>query len=597
MKTKAYLYVRMSTVAQSLGDSKRRQTELAEKYARKNNLDLDREFNFDDIGVSAFKGKNAETGGLSKFLTAIESGKVDKGSILLIESFDRLSRNELRKAAALFLSLINNDITIVTLIDEKVFSPDTTNFSELILSIAFMSRANEESEVKSKRGVASWEKKRIEADSIKITGMCPKWLTLSADKKFFIPNEERIQVIRYIFELSINGYGDNSIVRKLNNESVPTFGRSTAWQKSSVTKILKNRSLLGEFQPHRMVSGTQVKAGKLILDYFPTIIEEETFEKAQNARRARRVTGAGTKKGASKNIFSGLLFCANCKGKMHFVDKGNGPKGGKYLICDNKRRGIIDCPSKFWKYDDFENLFLSTVVELNLPDLLNEGVNESEISKTNLEIDVLQNKIFVQENERMRVLDIVKQATSSEQFLISEIDQITNNIDALKNKLDILNHHLSQIKMESTDYHIFQEELKSLISDLYKSSPSKANEIRSKIRQRVKELIVGIRVASDGSNNLSPEIYFEKPVGVKQEAEVLRYSQLPYFDVWYKDNASRRVIANAEKVYKYEEQIRRFTDAGGVPKVSRIMVNGQETSRILPRHSHPVYKITDFNIS
>ena len=84
--TQAYSYVRMSTDNQLRGDSLRRQTEASEKYAAVNGLTLVRDFKLHDIGVSAFKGDNAATGALSKFLDAIHGGYVTKGSYLLVNS-------------------------------------------------------------------------------------------------------------------------------------------------------------------------------------------------------------------------------------------------------------------------------------------------------------------------------------------------------------------------------------------------------------------------------------------------------------------------------------------------------------------------------
>ena len=60
----AYSYIRMSTNLQIKGDSLRRQTELSEKYATDNNLELVKDFRLQDIGVSAFKGANVEKGAL-----------------------------------------------------------------------------------------------------------------------------------------------------------------------------------------------------------------------------------------------------------------------------------------------------------------------------------------------------------------------------------------------------------------------------------------------------------------------------------------------------------------------------------------------------
>ena len=55
-RPRAYSYIRFSTPEQMKGDSLRRQTEAAEKYAAINGLDLDDELTFRDLGVSAYTG-------------------------------------------------------------------------------------------------------------------------------------------------------------------------------------------------------------------------------------------------------------------------------------------------------------------------------------------------------------------------------------------------------------------------------------------------------------------------------------------------------------------------------------------------------------
>jgi DNA invertase Pin-like site-specific DNA recombinase len=89
---KAYSYIRFSTPQQSLGDSLRRQTEKAAKYALEHGLTLDTELNLSDLGVSAYRQSNAKKGALRVFLDALEAGHVAAGSYLLIENMDRLSR-------------------------------------------------------------------------------------------------------------------------------------------------------------------------------------------------------------------------------------------------------------------------------------------------------------------------------------------------------------------------------------------------------------------------------------------------------------------------------------------------------------------------
>ena len=61
---KAYSYLRFSTPEQSKGDSLRRQTALADEYAKRHGLTLDTELNLRDLGVSAFRGDNVAVGAL-----------------------------------------------------------------------------------------------------------------------------------------------------------------------------------------------------------------------------------------------------------------------------------------------------------------------------------------------------------------------------------------------------------------------------------------------------------------------------------------------------------------------------------------------------
>ncbi len=81
-KKKAYSYIRFSTPEQLKGDSLRRQLESSRKYALEHNLVLDESLR--DLGVSAFKGKNATEGALKRFMELIDAGQVERGSILIL---------------------------------------------------------------------------------------------------------------------------------------------------------------------------------------------------------------------------------------------------------------------------------------------------------------------------------------------------------------------------------------------------------------------------------------------------------------------------------------------------------------------------------
>jgi DNA invertase Pin-like site-specific DNA recombinase len=185
----AYSYLRFSTSEQAKGDSRRRQLAMAEKYAADHHLKLDKHLSFRDLGVSAFRGKNAKEGALRAFLEAIEHNLVPWGSFLLIESLDRLSRDRILSAQALFLQIIQAGVTIVTLTDQRSYSLESINQNplDLIVSLVVMMRANEESEQKSLRIRAAFEVMRSQLSEKPWTARCPGWLRLNkAAGKFLI---------------------------------------------------------------------------------------------------------------------------------------------------------------------------------------------------------------------------------------------------------------------------------------------------------------------------------------------------------------------------------------------------------------------------
>ena len=74
-RPRAYSYVRMSTDLQLKGDSLRRQLEASREYAETHSLDLVRDVELHDIGVSAIPGKISHQGASGGFWRQFGRGK------------------------------------------------------------------------------------------------------------------------------------------------------------------------------------------------------------------------------------------------------------------------------------------------------------------------------------------------------------------------------------------------------------------------------------------------------------------------------------------------------------------------------------------
>lgn len=370
MATLAYSYIRLSSDRQAFGDSVRRQRERAEAFAAEHGLVLDTSLR--DIGVSAWKGKNRLRGALSGFLKAVDEGRIAKGSYLLVESLDRLSRENVIEAQSLFLDIIRRDIVVAVLNRgfPQVFSRDrlTDNPWELFGALNGMILANQESVQKGMRVRAAWEAKKRNAADTPVSNHSPRWLEWNAATGQWDVIEERAKIVRQVFEWTADGIGRAEIVKRLNAAKVPTFGAAkTGWAHSVLYYWLSTPVAIGTYQPHKIVWGDdgirrREPDGEPIEGYYPAIVGHDLYQRAR-AALSSRATGVGRKGTRYANLFAGVAFCETCRGRMAFQNKGGRDK--PRLICEARQRGVCD-NHKSYRVDRLERLLLINLTEVEV---------------------------------------------------------------------------------------------------------------------------------------------------------------------------------------------------------------------------------------
>ena len=368
----AYSYRRYSTPEQSKGDSLRRQTEAVQRWLDQHpelNLTLDTTRNMSDLGMSAFWGDNAKTGALGAFIAAIDKGHIAPGSYLIVEHLDRLSRNQILKALNLFSSILEKDIIIVTLSDNKIWTRDSlNNITDILVSIISMWQNHEESAKKRNRVAEAWadKLKRALTDNHKRTSVCPFWLELKG--KEFVIREDRAQLVRRMFQMCLDGHGPMSIAQQLNKEGVPTWTTRAGWYRDYIKKILQAPAVYGVCIPgKRLGKHKRIKLDP-IPDYFPPIISEETFLQAQDAIAKR--TAKGGRPGTHVNILSALLRCAKCHGPIYRLNRGN--QSPPLYVCYNGRYKASDCGYAPWPVSEVEEIVLTYLKELDVSALFSD---------------------------------------------------------------------------------------------------------------------------------------------------------------------------------------------------------------------------------
>lgn len=477
---KAYSYLRFSTPEQMKGDSFRRQSSLAMAYAQQHGLELDESLTFHDLGVSAFRGDNLETGQLAAFKEAVQSGRVQRGSYLLVESLDRVSRMAPWLAVGKLSEIISLDITIVSLVDGLVYGRKELNENPMALMMAVMSfiRANQESEVKARRIKQAWIGKREKAltKGEKLTAAAPAWLKLNESRDGFIVIEERAEVVREIFQELARGVGLEGIAKDLNRRQVPVFGRGQQWHRSYIQKLRDNPAVMGTFVPHQEShgeGGMQRLPLPPIPGYFPAIVDPALFESIQ-AMVAGRVPKAPAKTGI-KSILAGLAKCPACGSTMTRITKGNAARGGKpKLVCSRAKVGA-GCQYRGVILEQVEQAIRGQIEPLlAMPPLADETADKAlEVSRTALEVveEELQGLVRLAAQKPMR--SVLERLDAME----LERDRLKKDIAEMEEAAALTNHAAVQYRAEN-------------LLDILKVSPADVAQINAGLRSLFNAVVV-----------------------------------------------------------------------------------------------------------
>jgi DNA invertase Pin-like site-specific DNA recombinase len=424
-------------VRQRRGDSTRRQAAGSEAWCEKSGVPLDRSLRH---AGSAFRGRqrddNAALGG---FLKDAQEGKVPRGSYLIIENLDRLSREDERTALRLWLDILDAGVNIVQLHPETVFRHERSEMVDIIRAIIELSRGHSESRMKSVRSLANWARalERARGEGRPVTGRLPSWVELTDDGLSLIPG--RALVVKRLFDMARGGYGAASIVKRLNAEGVPAFGSREPdpdgegghraaggdrygcgeWRTSYVRNILKDRRALGEFQPRDSAGRAK---GDPIPGYYPAVVAAEEFHAARAAVGRRTLKPGRIGEGVA-NLFGGLLRNAR-DGSTYYAACRSDAYGLRRELL-NQSAVEKKARAYTFPYEVFERCILSRLRELD-PAAVVAPVPATEVSVYQDELNHWRQRKAALALELLRgdvaeVADALREVKAREEALLAKI--------------------------------------------------------------------------------------------------------------------------------------------------------------------------------
>ncbi|SBR45153.1 recombinase family protein [Halomonas sp. HL-93] len=460
---KAIAYVRYSSAVQGDGDSVERQISPLEAFERRFNVKVEEIFK--DEGVSSYSGDNIKKGRFSEILEKIENEEIKKGDFLVIESIDRISRQELNKTAKILQDILEKGIKIYTTIDERLYNyEDKERDLENYLMIGLIAkRSNDESETKSRRRKSAWDKaKQLAEDEGKIfsTSINTPYGLEIVDGKFKIIEEEAKE-IRFIIE-NLKYEGVSATIRKLNEWS------KRSWKPHHIGHFFHNQYIRGVYRAQKRENKKKVHE-RYIENYYPPIVSETAFYEAREAMKKRETKKEyGNKAKGHLNIFKNCIKCKECGSTMIFM-KNKNPRGVwySYYSCETKKEKRAGCEDQSLRAEYVIALFLA---ELEIRLQFKDDVDEKdkliyEIMRTEEKQE--DKKLFNDKNNELQKKKAILKnlENTAEELAENAPTYIFKKMSIIEKEVEKLKDELNKIeikKIESLNIYSF-DELKELV--------------------------------------------------------------------------------------------------------------------------------------
>lgn len=477
MDIKAYIYSRVSNAEQQRGDGLRRQDSGGEAWAAANGCVVAERIV--DTGVSAYRGTNRKKGRLAEFIARIHAGEIEPGSVLIVESLDRLSREAVVTILPHFLAILAGGVDIVTLSDGQRYSHDglVSNYSPLFVSLIVMARAHEESKTKSDRVTEAWNKKLDRAragDPAVLTARLPGWLTVvgTGRERRIVPIEDRAEIVREIFTKTAAGYGRRAIIKQLNDRKVDAFQSPDGWQPSYVAKLIRSRAVLGEYRPRSRANADL----EPIENYFPAIVGEALFLRANAAVDSRRKGAAGARGKGVTNLFQGRVRCA-CGASMASLNKGD-RGGGRFYVCSSAARSAGCKNDRPWRFDLVEGMVVARLDAVTVAKIVKEADNEETVTVDDL--------ARWQEGIQFRRKNLLKLTEEGDLGALARYRELGEELKSVTKRLEEAREDLKSVE-QLPDLPARAERMRALHA-MMEGSEEERTDVRRRLAQELREV-------------------------------------------------------------------------------------------------------------
>lgn len=333
------LYERLSRDDELSGDSNSiiHQKQMLEDYAKRNGLP--NPTHFTDDGIS---GTRFDRPGFTAMMEEVEAGRVEA---IVVKDMSRIGRDYL-KVGQIMEILRQKGVRLIAIndgVDSDKGDDDFTPFRNIMNEFYARDTSRKIKSVFKAKGMAGKH----------MTGQVPYgYLWADEKREQWVIDEEAAAVVRQIFRLTMEGFGPYQISQLLTQQKIEipsvhmarygegvnktkTVKDPCGWGSSTIAHLLKKYEYLGHTVNFKTRKHFKDKKSHYVdesewtifEDTHEAIIDQETFDNVQRIRANVRRYPDGW---GEIHPLTGLMYCADCGGKMYVHRSYNGNRIPQY---------------------------------------------------------------------------------------------------------------------------------------------------------------------------------------------------------------------------------------------------------------------------
>lgn len=482
-------YCRVSTDKSDQLNSLEAQKEFFSEYTKRTGDTLVRLYA--DEGISGTKIKNRK-----EFLRMMSDAEHGLFDMVVVKDISRFARNT--------VDLLQNVRKLKSLgIETQFLTANMTSMgnSEFVLTI-FGALAQEESANTSKRVKFG---KKMNAEKGRVPNIVYGYDKTIGDYFNLAINKEESKVVQQIYKwYTEEGYGAAKIANMLNEKGYKTK-RNCKWSQNATCRILTNEIYTG-----KIINGKQEVSDFLTgqrRDKDETewmvverpelrIIEDETFEKAQEILRGRHdAFNLSHERQSNKHLFSTLIKCKECGWSFRRTVRTYKNTYVRWVCSGRNGRGADSCPNKTVVDEEelievLQEYFTNVLKQKKkvIAHVVNEFQRVYKAKDENVEYEKeLNAELAKLQKTRQKYMDMYTDDLISREELNEKIGGSRQEMERIENELKMVSYHLTK-----------GEQLENILNNTFKEIED-ITDVHQMTNQQLKRLIQKIEVDKDGN--------------------------------------------------------------------------------------------------